>query len=175
MASDRVDWVSIRGLPPMFLLSLGLTSFMFGFMAVFTLWIQSDGRPALPLGAILGLFGIGAAAGAFLLVHAWVRAPRAVGLSPFGVILRYPLQRVSLPWSELLDIRDVTPSVVIFRPLSGRANTANGVFDLTVSQARAILNDPRCPPVQMREDQRRLLIEPPEGDGFSRRDEEAGS
>jgi hypothetical protein len=160
MAPEPVEWVQIRGLPPSFALRLIMVASMFVAGALITLGIESTGGRPLSLGTLVELFSLLAVIGALLLVLSWIQTPRAVGLTPSGVILRFAHRRVTLPWHEIMNVRYVTGSLVVFQPLSGRANSADGAFDLTLDQARAILRDPRCPPVSMPEDLRRGIFSP---------------
>jgi hypothetical protein len=162
---QAIEWIRTRGLPPMFGLGLGLVVFMFAFGTALLLFLQSGGRPSLPPPLLAGLFSFLAVIGAFVLIVPWIQNPRAVGLSSAGVTLRYLHQRVTLPWRDLMNVRYVTDKVVVFRPLSD-PTSLGGWYQVSLSQARGILTDSRCPEVLMPEAQRHLLLDGPPKSAF---------
>lgn len=88
-----------------------------------------------------------------------LRRPACVGLSSFGVEIQYPLKRVHVEWHDVMRVRAVSHGVVVFRTLSDTQNRRTGAFWISVDQARAILNDPRCPGVYMPENLRRAIFQ----------------
>jgi len=87
------------------------------------------------------------------------RRPSHARLSAEGLEINYPFRRVRVPWHDLMRVRAVTQGVVVFRSISDQVNRFGGAYWITLEQARAILADPRCPTVNLRDDQRRLIFE----------------
>jgi hypothetical protein len=156
MNATETQWIPTSGLPPQFGLALAASAVGIVLGVVITLSLQSIGGP-LPLWTLLELFSILGAVVAFALISTWLQTPRRVGIASHGVVLRYSLNRVDIPWSDLMNVRFVSPTVVVFQPLSNQKGRREA-FWITPGQAKAILEDPRCPPVTLPDTFRRDLF-----------------
>jgi len=103
--------------------------------------------------AALALFGVA------LVLLFWLRAPKWVILSNEGVKIAYPLWSRSFRWSEMIRVVGVGMGTVTFRPNSAPLNIVGGWFNITPEQARAIITDPRCPAVDLKDEWRRSILQ----------------
>ena len=129
-------------------------------MSLFVVWAgQQSYGVSLPLTSVLPLtFGLLGALAAFVAFTTWRRTPGAVHLTDSGITVDYPLRDKRLPWSEVMKPVFVGWGVVNFYPNSTNPDkVVGGSLSVTYSQARAILADPRCPPVKFTEAQKRDL------------------
>jgi len=101
----------------------------------------------------LSAFGVG------LILLFWCRTPRSVMLTGDGVRIIYPVRSYSFPWHEMMRVVGVGLGTVTFRRTSDPTNIVGGWFNISLEQARAILSDPRCPPVDLRDDWRRSIFQ----------------
>lgn len=159
MVAANTEWISRRGLSPGFALGIVVVTIMLVFAVAYSVWVQSSGRPVLPLITDLELFGILIIIGTIYLIALWTRSPRKIGLAQSGVILVYPFSRTTLPWDELLVVKFLTDKVLVFRKLHSNPNGLWDWYEVPLNLARRILSDPRCPPVQIPDAQRRLIFQ----------------
>ena len=132
----------------------------FGSLILWLTEATGPGRSSPPLSPIqvgLAYLGLGLVA-TFVLIVPWLQTARVVRVSDSGVVIEYPLRVRSLPWSEVMRVEGVGLGTVTFRPLSAPTNAIGGWFSVSIEQARAILSDPRCPRVTLREDFRQSIF-----------------
>jgi hypothetical protein len=112
---------------------------------------------SLTLSQILILCVAGAVGVGIFIAIPWVQSPREVRLDPSGVYISYPLRRVHLVWSEVMNVRYIGWGVVVFQSLL-KDVTQGEAYRVTVEQAKAILASPYCSPVQMPESLRQQIV-----------------
>ncbi len=152
-----------RSLSPIEQLSILVAAMIFA-LGVALLWLFDTTGPARATG---GLSPVQNAVALSLLALAlvatplifWLRQARAVHLSDDGVRIDYPLRTKSFPWPELMRVEGVGMGTVTFRPMSSPVNSIGGWFSISLEQARGIISDPRCPPVQLKEAFRRSIFQ----------------
>ena len=157
MEAAETRWIRTKGFPPSFALAVALVAVMFAAGIAITILLQAGGKPVLPFNTQLGAFALLAFLAGVILFVTWIQTPRAVGLTTTGIVLQFTHERVLLPWHELMNVLYVTGTVLVFRPLS-TPTKLGGWFQVTLPQARGILGDSRCPPVTLREDQRKAIF-----------------
>lgn len=91
-----------------------------------------------------------------------LRRPIGVGLSSSGLELVYPFRTVRLVWLDLMNVKSVGQGMLVFRTKQDHRVEFGGAYWITLEQARAILSDPRCPHVDLRDDWR-LAVFPSRG------------
>jgi hypothetical protein len=151
-------WIPTRGLAPVQWAGLGATALLITLAGLSSYWFQTNGRPPLTSPELVPLVILLILGATVLSLLPWLQTPRTVGLSPGGVRLVYPLRKVSVPWTDLMNVLNVSPRTVTFRPLSFNPKNLGGWHSISAEQARAILSDPRCPEVILHAEQRRIIF-----------------
>lgn len=88
----------------------------------------------------------------------WAQTPRSVSLSSDGVKIVTPIKSHTIPWAEMMRVGGVGLGAVTIRRRSDPPDTVGGWFSISLEQARAILSDPRCPPVDLRDEWRQSIL-----------------
>lgn len=151
-------WIPTRGfrLP----VAVGLLASAIVLMGgILILYFTELRQPSLPIGDLLLPIVVIVAFACILPLFTVLRRPIGVELEGDGVTLDYPLKKVSVSWGELMKIQQVSHGIVIFRRLHDPRTEFGGAYWVSLEQARAILADPRCPPVDMPETLRRAIFQ----------------
>ena len=152
-------WIPSHGLSFPVAVALASAGFLLAAGTVLIYAIDNLRSPRLSLAGLMFPIAIMIGLATFVLAVPISRRPFGVGLAANGVRIAYPGRRVLLEWADLMRLRYVGQGLVIFRALSDTKNRRGHAYQVSVSQARAILSDPRCPQISMSEDQRRLIFD----------------
>ncbi len=152
-----VSWVPTRGFSRLELLLFTCSAALILMGGVFLCWGETSAIRIAP-GLAIFIFVVLVGAAAIIALSTWLRTPRTVGLSQKGILIAYPFRPVSFPWSDLMNVAFIGMGTVSFEPLSFNPQKQIGYQSVSIEQARAILADPRCPRVTLREEHRRLLF-----------------
>ena len=156
--STRITRIPTRGATFPVLIALGASTFVVVVGGLFIYFVETVNGNPLPRPDLIvpvGLIVIGAV---FIPVPALLRRPREVARAEDGVSIRYPSRRVQVHWKDMMTIQFVGQGMVTFSPLSGGpASRGSSAYGVSLEQARAILDDPRCPKIALTDEVRRAI------------------